>query len=76
MKKSECIIDETDGCKKNPENLSTTNLSKHIQSGFSMSIICSFGSIEKKTDAYRVKGCMKKFCEFLRKYAMKMIIFF
>ena len=35
----ECLIEKTDGCKNNPENLSTTKLSEHIQSGFSMSTI-------------------------------------
>ena len=35
----ECLIEKTDGCKNNPENPSTTKLSEHIQSGFSMSTI-------------------------------------
>ena len=33
----ECIIEKTDGSKNNPENSSTTKVSKHIPSGFSMS---------------------------------------
>ena len=33
----------------------------------------SFRSIENKHDAYRGKDCMKKFCEFLREHAMKII---
>ena len=32
----ECIIEEIDGCKNNPENLSTTKVSKDIPSGFLM----------------------------------------
>ena len=28
----ECIIGKTDGCKNNPENLSTTGVRKHIPS--------------------------------------------
>ena len=32
----ECIIEKTNGCKNNLENLSTTKLSEHIPSGFSM----------------------------------------
>ena len=35
----ECIIKKIDGCKSNPENLSTTKVSKHIPSGLSMSTI-------------------------------------
>ena len=60
----ECIIEKIDGCKNNPENSSTTNVSEHIPSGFSMSTISSFRSIENRHDAYGGKYCMK-FCEFL-----------
>ena len=35
----ECIIEKIDGCKNNPENSSTTKVSEHIPSGFSMSTI-------------------------------------
>ena len=35
----ECIIEKIDGCKNNPENSSSTRVSKHIPSGFSMSTI-------------------------------------
>ena len=59
----ECIMEKTDGCKNNLENSSTTKVSKHIPSGFSMSTISSFRSIENKHDVYRGKDCMKKFCE-------------
>ena len=41
-----CIIEKIDGCKNNPEYLSTTKVSKHISSYFSMSTIPSFRSIE------------------------------
>ena len=71
----ECIIEKIDGCKNNPENSSTTNVSKHIPSGFSMSTISLFRSIPNKHDVYRGQDCMKKLCEFLRKHAMKIINF-
>ena len=35
----EGIIQKTDGCKNNPENLSTSKVSKHAPSSFSMSTI-------------------------------------
>ena len=38
-----------------------------------MSTILSSGIVENKYDVYRVKNCMKTFCEFLRKHAMKII---
>ena len=61
--------------KNNPENSSTTKSSDHISSGFSMSTISSFRSMEDKHDEYRGKDFMKKFCEFLREHAMKIINF-
>ena len=45
----------------NPDNSSTTKVSKHIPSGFSMSTISSFRSIENNDDVYKGKDCMKKF---------------
>ena len=40
-----------------------------------MSTIFSFRSIENKHDVYRGKDCIKKFCEFVREHAMKIINF-
>ena len=57
----ECMIEKIDGCKNNPENLSTTKVSKNVPSGFLMSTISSFKSIENKHDVYRGKDCMKIF---------------
>ena len=44
----ECIIEKTDRCKNDPENSSTTKVSKHIPSGFSLSTISSFRRVENK----------------------------
>ena len=71
----DCIIEKIHGCNNNPQNSSTTKLSKHIPSGFSTSTIFLFRSIENKHDVYRGKDYMKKFCELLRKHAMKIINF-
>ena len=71
----ECIIEKTDRCKNNPENSSTTKVTEHIPSGFSMSIMSSFRSTENKHDVYRGKDCMKKFCESLREHTIKIIKF-
>ena len=40
-----------------------------------MSTISSVRSIKNKHDVYRGIGCMKKFCQFLRKHPMKIINF-
>ena len=61
----ECIVENTDECKNNPKNLSTTKLSEHIPLGFSMSIISSIRSIENKRDVYRGNDCLDKSLEFL-----------
>ena len=66
------MIEKIDGCKNNS---STTKLSEHVPSGFSMSTISSFRSIENKHDVYRGNGCMKKICDSLREHAMKIINF-
>ena len=71
----ECLIEKSDGCKNNPEKSSSTKVSKHIQSDFSMSTTSSFKSIENRHDVYRGKDSMKKFCESLREHAMKTINF-
>ena len=63
------------GYENNPENSSTTKVSKYIPSGFSMSTTSLFRSIENKHYVYSGKDCMKKLCEFLRNYAMEIINF-
>ena len=72
----EWIIEKTDECKTSPENSFKTKVNKHIPSCFSMSTISSFRSIENKQKhgIYRGKGCIKKFCIYLREHAMKMIV--
>ena len=71
----ECLIEKIDGCEKNPENLSTTKVSGHFPSGFPMTMVSSFRSIENKHHVYIGKDCMKIFCELLRKHAMKITNF-
>ena len=56
-------------CYNNPKESSTTEISKHTPSGYSLFTHCSFD----KTNYYRGKGCMKKFCKDLRKHATKII---
>ena len=40
----EYMVENTDVCKNNPENSSTTKVSKHISSGVSKSTVSSFGN--------------------------------
>ena len=60
-------------CKNNPENASTTKVSEHIPSGFSILAIPQ--DIENNHVGYRGKDCMKKFSESLREHAMEIINF-
>ena len=57
--------------KNNPENSFTTNVSEHIPSGFPMSTMSEFKSIENRHDVYRGRDSMKKFCESLREQVME-----
>ena len=71
----ECIIEKIGGRQNNDENLSTTKVSEHTPSDFSLSATSSFKTIKNKHDVYRGKDCMKKFCEFLREHEIKIINF-
>ena len=55
----ECLMEKINGRECNPTNPSTAKIGKHILSGFSMSTISSFKSMENKYDVYRGKYCMK-----------------
>ena len=52
-------MEKINGRECNPTNPSTAKIGKHILSGFSMSTISSFKSMENKYDVYRGKYCMK-----------------
>ena len=67
----ECIIEKIDECKSNPGNSFTAKVREHISSGFLMSTISSFRSIENRHDVYIGKGSM--LCECLREHVMKII---
>ena len=56
----ECLIENINGCKNNPEYSFATKVSEYIPSGFSMSTISSFRSIENKHDIYRGKDFYEK----------------
>ena len=67
----ESLIKKVDGCKNNPEKLSTTKVAEHIFCGCSMSAIQTFDVIKNKFDAYRDKDFMKKICESLREHVIR-----
>ena len=54
----ESVIGKIDGCKNNPEKSSTTKVSEHIPSDFSMPTISLIKDIENKHYVYRGKDHM------------------
>ena len=61
-------------CQNNPNESSTTEINKHVLSGYWLFTHCSFDKTKNKLDYYRgVKDCMKKFCKDLREHATKII---
>ena len=69
----ECLLEKMSTCYDNPEESSTTEISKHIPSGYSLFTHCSFDKTKNKLDYYRGKDCMIKFCKDLREHATKII---
>ena len=57
----------------NPNESSTTEINKHIPSGYSIFTHCSFDQTKNKLNYYRGKDCMKKFCKDLREHTAKII---
>ena len=69
----ECLLKKNCTCQNNPNESSTTEINKHIPSGYSIFSHCSFDQTKNKLDHYRGKDCMKKFSKDLRDHATKII---
>ena len=69
----EFLLEKMSTCQNNPNELSTTEINKHTQSGYSIFTHCSFDQTRNKLNHYRGKDCMKKFCKDLREHATKII---
>ena len=67
----ECLLEKMSACYNNPEESSTTEINKHMPSGYSLFMHCSFDKTKNKLDYYRGKDCMKNFCKGLREHARK-----
>ena len=71
----ECLLEKISKCQNNPNESSTTEINKHIPSGYSIFTHCSFDRAKNKLNHYRGKDCMKKFSKDLREHATKIINF-
>ena len=69
----ECLLEKISTCQNNPNESSTTEINRHVPSGYSLFTHCSFDKSKNKLDHYRGKDCMKKFCKDLRTHATKII---
>ena len=57
------LLEKMNTCCNNPKKSSTTKISKHTPSGYSLHTQCSFDTTKNKFDYYRDKDCMKSFCK-------------
>ena len=69
----QCLLKKMSTFINNPKESFTTKINKHIPSGYSIFTSCSFDESKNKLNYYRGKDCIKKFCEDLREYAIKII---
>ena len=69
----ECLLEKMSTCYNNPKKSSTTEISKHVPSGYSLFMHCLFDKTKNKLNYYRGKYCLKKFCKVLREHATKII---
>ena len=70
----ECLLKKISPCQNNPNQSSTTEINKHIPSGYSLFTHCSSDRAKNKLDHYSGKDCLKKFCKDLREHATKIIM--
>ena len=68
----ENIIEKIDGCKNTSEiylQQKQVNIFHHVFEDLQY----LFRVIENQYDVYRIKGCMKKFCEFSREHTVSLL---
>ena len=69
----ECLLEKMHSCQNNLEKCYTEKKIKHTPSGYSLFTNCKFDAAKNKSDCYRGKDCMEKFCKDLRKHAMRIV---
>ena len=69
----ECLLEKMSACINNPNKSSTTEISKHTPSGYSIFTHCSFDESKNKLNYYRKDDCMNKYCKDLREHVTKII---
>ena len=69
----ECLLEKISTYQNNPNESPTTEINKHVLSGYSLFTHCSFDKTKNKLDYFRGKDCMKRFYKDLREHAIKII---
>ena len=69
----DCLLQKMYSSQNNPKKSSTTKISIHMPSGYSLSTNCSFDLVGNKLNCYRGKECMERFCKDLKEHATKII---
>ena len=67
----ECLLEKMSTCINNPNESSSTEINKHVPSGYSIFTHCSFDESKNKLNYYRKDDCMKKFSKDLREHVTK-----
>ena len=68
-----CLLEKMSTCQSNPNESSTTTITKHTPTGYSLFTYFSFDNSKNKLNYYRGENCMKKFCKDLGTLATKII---
>ena len=71
----QCFLEKMSTCINNPNESSTTKISKDTPSGYSIFTSCSFDESRNKLNYYRGDDSMKKFCKDLKEHATGIIIY-
>ena len=71
----ECLLIKEQSCQNNPKESYTETKAKHEPSGYSLSLISSFGSKENKHNVYRGRDCIKRFCSDRKELGTEIINF-
>ena len=69
----ECLLIKEQSCQNNPNESYNERKAKHVPSGYSLSLICSFDSKENKHNFYRGRDCIEKFCKNLKELGTEII---
>ena len=71
----ECLLVEQQSCQNNPNDSYPERKAIHEPCGYSIDLVSSFDSKQDKHSYYRGRDCSKRFCEDLKKHAVKVINF-